>query len=317
MTADNNYTYVVIVTAADGRYATQSVFVDPVVAGSTQPSITTSSTRFNIGSRLVLSGYLSGNIAVRSVWSVFSSGVSVPITTSTQTSRAFSASQVQGQIAFPLSINSGVFFGGVSYTFRLAAYSTNTSISAVTYSEVVLTANAPPTGGYLLSSPTVGKALVTSFSIASPGWTSNAANFPLSFSFSYRLSALASYLTIAVPSTRPSTTTTLPSGLSTENYTITLQGEVTDIFAALSAASTSVSVTLSPQTNISHVLTSTLNSAFSSGNINLAFQTVNNVSEAHKVTFGLMNLIQRKKQCPCFKFCYLLILILLYSVILT
>ena len=278
MDAANNYTYVVVVTASDGRHAVQSVFVDPVIAGSTQPSITTLSKRFNVGSKLVLTGYLSGNIGVRSTWSaVSSSGVLVPLIASTPLSRVFLPNEVISGIAYPLSIDAGVLSGGTSFTFRLTAYPTDVTITSTTFSEIVMIANSPPTGGYLLPSPKSGNALVTIFGIVSPGWTSDVSNLPLSFSFAYRLSALAPYLTVAVSSSRPSTTTTLPSGLTSENNTISLQGLAIDIFAASSAATAKVSVTLSPQTNISHILTTTLYSAFSSGNVNLAFQTVNNV----------------------------------------
>lgn len=278
MEAANNYTYVVVVTASDGRHAVQSVFVDPVMAGSTQPSITTLSTRFNIGSKLVLTGYLSGNIGVRSTWSaVTSSGVLVPLVALTPLSRVFLPNEVKAGIAYPLSIDAGVLSGGTSFTFRLTAYPIDVTIITTTFSEIVLIANSPPTGGYLLPSPKIGNALVTIFSIVSPGWTSDVANLPLSFSFAYRQSSLAPYLTVAVSSSRPSTTTTLPSGLASENNTITLQGQAIDVFAASSIATAKVSVTLSPQTNISHILTTTLYSAFSSGNVNLAFQTVNNV----------------------------------------
>ena len=46
----------------------------------------------------------------------------------------------------------------------------------------------------------------------------------------------------------------------------------------IDGANTTARVSVITSTNISNILTSQLQSAFSSGNVNLAFQTVNNVS---------------------------------------
>jgi hypothetical protein len=114
--------------------------------------------------------------------------------------------------------------------------------------------------------------------ISTIGWTSDAANFPLTFSFDYLLSATSPSLTIATSSLRAFTTTALPAGLITEGYDIALRATAVDIFKSSASAFGKVKVTTKANLNVTKVLTENLLSAFSSGDVNLAFQTVNNVS---------------------------------------
>jgi REJ domain len=233
--------------------------------------------RFNPGAKMVLNSYLSANYEVTSSWSVSTSlGVSVPFTALTDKSKSFSKLDALNQIAFPLSIDGGVFTGGVAYSFRLTVSPTANS-KIVTYTEVVLTANSPPTGGYISATPSSGTALVTNFQIATPGWTADVSVFPLSFNFAYRSMSSAPYLTLAAPSLRAFTTSALPAGSSSGGL-ITVQGTATDVLLSSSSAIGSVTVTASTSTNITSVLLKGLSKAFASGNLNLAFQTVNNVS---------------------------------------
>ena len=126
---------------------------------------------------------------------------------------------------------------------------------------------------YIVSSPTNGSALATQFTVSSPGWTADAASFPLSYAFSYRIFGASTNLTIAVSSLRPHTTTMLPAG------EIILQTQVTDIYLTLAVATTNVLVTPAPAlSTVSHILKTSLTIAFAVGDINLAIQTVNNVS---------------------------------------
>lgn len=276
----------VTVSTRDGRSSSQSVLVTGVFSGSAQLSITSTFVRFNPGAKLVLNSYLSATYEVTSSWSVSTSlGVPVPFTALTDKSKSFSSQDALNQIAFPLSIDAGMFTGGVAYSFRLTVSPTANSKIA-TYTEVVLTANSPPTGGYIYSTPASGTALVTSFQIASPGWTADVSVFPLSFSFAYRRSLSTLYLTLAAPSLRAFTTSTLPAG-STSDGLIIVQGSAADIFLSSSSATGTVAVSTSASTNITSVLTSGLSAAFASGNLNLAFQTVNNVSIQYYAAFLL------------------------------
>ena len=64
----------------------------------------------------------------------------------------------------------------------------------------------------------------------------------------------------------------LPAGV------IVLKTDVTDIYLTLASAMTNVGVTPAPAPDLSHILNTSLTNAFAVGNINLAIQTVNNVS---------------------------------------
>ena len=279
MKLDNKYLFVVVVSSPDGRSSSQTVLVTPTESsGGAQLTITSPSTHFNVGSRLTITGTLYATESVTAVWSVYNSlGVNISFPALTSLAKSFTSSDMLHQVLFPLRIDAGVFTGGSVYSFGLTSFPTSDT-SMESFTQIVLNANSPPTGGYVSSVPTIGSALVTLFVISSLCWTADSSNFPLSFSFAYKLSATSSYLTLAATSLRAYTTSTLPAGLSSQSNALVLQGKAVDIYDASSVASASVQVLVSPRTNLSIILSSGLSRAFSSGNINLAIQTVNNVS---------------------------------------
>ena len=59
---------------------------------------------------------------------------------------------------------------------------------------------------------------------------------------------------------------------------LTLKTQITDIYLSFSTTTTTARVTLSAATNLSNILTASLTSAFATGDVNFAIQTVNNVS---------------------------------------
>ena len=275
MSIADKYAYTVVVTS-NGRSAKNTVTVVPQAAGA-ELSIATSFTRFSSASRLIVEGSLSGSVDVSAVWTVTTSlGAVVPFSALTTASKTFSAFDAINKIRFPLCIGPGNFLGGSAYLFRLTVHPINNA-SIATFAEITLTANAVPTGGYVSTTPEFGSALVTSFLIATPGWTADSSAFPLSYAFAYQLVEGASYFTIAAASLRAFTTTTLPAGGSAVKYNVTLRSQATDIFTSSASAYGSVVVKSQASTNVSHVLITGLSDAFSSGNINRAIQTVNNV----------------------------------------
>ena len=278
MSLKSIYAFTVLVSSRDGRSAHQTVLVTPTVSGSAQVTIINSFKRFNPSTKLVLNGYLSASYSVNTTWSVFTAlGQPVSIVSLTAQSKSFPAQDALSQIKFPLSVNGGILMGGEAYTFRLTVFQKNRPETA-TFAEISLISNVAPTSGHIVSSPTNGSALVTQFTVSSPGWTTDAASFPLSYAFSYELSSASPYLTIAASSLRSFVTTALPAGLLTEKYTLTLQTQVTDIYLSFSTATTPVQVTLAAATNVSEILSKSLNSAFATSAFNLAIQTINNVA---------------------------------------
>lgn len=280
MSAGTKYAFLLTVTSLDGRSATNVVTVTPAFAGSPEVFVTSSVSKFNTGSKLVLGGHVSSSGSVTSVWSVYTSlGELVPFEALTPTSKSFSPADVSSPFIFPLSVDTSTFIGGRSYTFRLTAYSTQDAGKS-TFSELVLTVNAPPTGGHATVSPSTGDALVTKFYISSPGWTTDVANYPLSYSFAYKATITAPYLTLAASDTKAFTISTLPAGPSMFNNSVTIKGDVADVFMTSASSLTSVAVFFNADVNVSEILSSSLTNAFSSSDMNLVFQTVNNVSHS-------------------------------------
>ena len=177
-------------------------------------SIANTVRRFNIGSKQVLTGYLTAGQAATCTWSVEDSmGSTVSFTPLTPISKTFTATDTASKVTFPLCFRKGAFVGGGTYTFKLSTSPTDNP-SLVSYSQLLMTANTQPTGGYVISNPASGIAITTQFMISTPGWTSDAGNLPLSYAFSYCLASSAPYLTLAAVSVRAYTTSTLPAGLS-------------------------------------------------------------------------------------------------------
>lgn len=283
MSADSKYAFLMTVTSLDGRTATKAVSVTPAVAGSPEVFVTSSVTKFNVGSKLVIGGHVSSSSSVTSVWSVYTAlGELVPFEALTPTAKSFSPLDVSSPFIFPLSVDTSSFVGGRSYTFRLTAYSEQDPGKS-TFSELVMTVNAPPTGGHASASPSTGDALVTKFYISSPGYTTDVSNYPLSYSFAYRITTTSPYLALAASDTKAFSISTLPAGLSTFNNSVTIKGDVADVFLTSVSSTTSVTVLFNPAVNVSEILSSTLTNAFSSSDMNLVFQTVNNVSQPFNI----------------------------------
>lgn len=278
MTVGVLFNFALTVSTPDGRSASQIVKVAPLVGEGVQVSISNTEVRFNSEKKLVLYGQLTSANAVTSKWSVETSlGVAVPFSALTRTSQSFTAFETIDQMTFPLSIRRGKLTPGTEYTFKLTAYPTDNPL-LISFSKISLISNSLPTGGYTTSDPTSGVALVTQFLISTSGWTSDAANLPLRYSFSYRLTNSAPLLTLAEVSLRAHTSSALPAGLEVLNRTITIQGKATDIFDSSATANQTVTVIPETVVNLSQVTATSLSEAFMVGNINLVYQTVNNVA---------------------------------------
>jgi hypothetical protein len=292
MAMNVTYAYQVTVSSPDGRTGMQTVLVTPMYAGCAELYLSSTVTRFNEALRLVIHGSLLASTSLTAKWEAFTPlGEPVPFKALTPKSKAFIAGDTASQIPFPLSIERGVFTGGRSYVFRLSAHP-NSDVRLETFVEMTLTANLPPSAGYLTTMPGYGDAFATVFLIASPGWTTDAANFPLSYSFSYSLTMFGSNMTLATSSLRAFTTSVLPAGLAERGGNVTLKGRAMDIFESYGTTSTTVRVTSAPGTNLTQVLDSGLSVAFLTGDMNLVFQTINNVRTPRFVATWILSCVQ-------------------------
>ena len=280
--------YAFSVVAFNDRGDTDSRIVKVTCTSANGPEVTITSTleRFNCRAKLVLTALLTSTSPVTSSWTVLNNmGVSVPFSALTPTVQNFSATNSITRVPYSLGIGSDVFAAGKSFTFRVTAHSLD-SPKVTSFAEVVLIANSPPTAGYIFCTPSSGFALQTVFLLLSPGWTTDSASFPLSYSFTYRLSPASVYLTISTRSLRAFVTSSLPAGLSSLNSTLTLQIEAADVFFTSGTATTEVVITdASP--DMPDYLKNGLQSAFFTGNVDLAFQSVNNVSHLYNILLSI------------------------------
>jgi len=201
------YILLVQVSGSGGRSDTATLSLT-TAASSTVVNVDSSSSKFNINDILEVQGTISGNRAVTAVWSLVGGNSTLqPSDALTPLTASFSASEVNATVSYPLSINSGVFQAGASYTFRLRAGNV--------YSEYMLTARVPPHSGSFFVSPLVGFALSTDFLLSTSGWIADSSDFPLSYEFLYSENENDdSPLTLQSKSEVSSTSTILPSGLS-------------------------------------------------------------------------------------------------------
>lgn len=275
MSLSTRYEFTVLVTAPDGRSDSQRVLVSPAFNGSVLLSINSRFVKFNPGTKLIVAGNIRAQTAVTSFWSVRTAlGVPISYKSLTPQTKEF---PLAGIVTYPMSAAGGTFVGGNSYLFRLTAYPMGSPMLA-THCEIQLTANAPPRGGYLYAQPTTGNALKTDFFISTPGWTADVENLPLRYAFYFRVSSSSEYLTLAAASQRDYTESALPAGLPVTGYKVTLRGRAIDMLNSSSTTTSTVEVTPSEGGDTSRTLSTSLNRAFLTGDVNLAYQAINSAA---------------------------------------
>lgn len=98
---------------------------------------------------------------------------------------------------------------GVKYTFRMTATVTNALVSIQSFSDFDVEVNSPPSGGNCNLSPLTGST-DTPFTIECDGWSDK--HLPITFRFGYSD-------IVQAPTTTPSYSLSLPSGLQTVSAT--------------------------------------------------------------------------------------------------
>ena len=272
------YSFEVVVSSTDGRSGSKSVRVTTTALRTIVPSISNNYVRFNVDTKLILNGFISGSEAVVSQWRVLTQdGVNVPVAARTPLSATFSKEDVILKAAYPLSVSAFSLRGGTIYTFRITAAPQATP-ALTTYTDITLYANMAPAGGYISTSPKTGDALMTDFLVMANDWATDAGSLPLSYSFAFRVSTVSAYLTLATSSLKSYIISTLPAGLLALDDYVTLRGKISDIYSATSTATGSVQVRYNAALNVSSYLESSLSTALAYGNIDQLYRTINNVS---------------------------------------
>ena len=267
LSAGSTYIFHVTVFSADGsRRSDPAASVQITVVAADEQTVSMaascvikakSDARVNVDQQLLLYGDVtlssSSHQGVKAVWSVVSEGTSwnlegTALTPLEKTIMASQTSSVTSQ-SFPLAVSPWAFaqaLPGKTFTFRLTVISTSSPSSLTSvFSEVILTINAPPTGGLVMVLPSrVGFALSTLFTLTSVGWTDDVDDMPLRFSFHFQLSPSLPLLDITGPSTAATTKSLLPAGINDSGVSLAVLvvGRVIDAFGAAANASVEVMV---------------------------------------------------------------------------
>ena len=216
MDLSNQYLFSVTVSSKDGRSASQSVTVTPLLSGSPVVYSDNKLFKFNYDSVLSINGIVNANFSTSAKWTAFYNGQPVSLDRAfTKLTMDFTAKEALVAASYPLAVLPNTFVAGRTYTFRLSAHPLdNVALSAKT--EVVLMVNAPPIGGRTIVSPLSGDALMTDFTMSTIGWSDDLSDYPLSYRFSYQLaiSDLIPVLALTSLNPLPYAVSLLPAGLN-------------------------------------------------------------------------------------------------------
>eukprot|EP01035_Chromulina_nebulosa_P020554 gene20554-26659_t len=265
-------TYTISVTATNSfnEFGTASVNIVGITTISPKVSIVPVSTKYNTQNSIILTGILSNNGPVKATWScseIDSSLLVYDVTTPLTTIFASSTANI-----FQININPYTLTSGLSYTFILSSYYTNSTSSKSAYAQVLVVMNTPPTGGQILSVPQTGYSANTTYHISTYDWTDTPDDYPLNYMmYSYTVDS-NSFTVIQQASVLTYTYAFLSVGLKSSNYRVSVGVRVTDIYGGLSNVTTIVRVLPLNPTITS--LSSSINSAINSSNPAAVLQLV-------------------------------------------
>jgi REJ domain len=278
MELSTTYSFVVVVSSADGRSDSQTVIVVSQLSGA--PSVYSSNTRYNFNQnqKLVIPGTVTANVSTICSWTAFTSNIQLSVGNAlTPLTRSFLKEESSMGIAFPLAVPPDTFSFGRLYTFRLSC-TPQAYPALLAYTDVFLAVNSPPIGGYTAVVPSKGYGLLTSFAMSTTGWTDDIADYPLQYNFAYQLSPLKGALTLSVISPLPYTVSPLPTGLKSQGSIVSVFAMVYDVFGASANVSTAVIIVADSNEDPSAYLSIYLLKSIQSGDLDLTFQTINLVS---------------------------------------
>ena len=217
MTLSKKYSFLVTVKSKDGRSASRNVLITPLLPGAPIIYSSNTLTKFNQDDSILIPASITANTSMVVIWTAYYNGLAVSLDKAyTKLTKEFTAKEMQATGNYPLAVLPNAFVAGRTYTFRLTAHPFgNTALVAKT--DVVLIVNSPPIGGRTSVSPQHGSALATDFTITSTGWSDDLSDYPLSYSFAYRVakSPFIPALTLQVSSPIPYTVALLPPGRKT------------------------------------------------------------------------------------------------------
>ena len=271
-------------TASDGRFGTKMILLtvqSQLVNMRARVMYAKTSPVFNANERLEISGLVGSNVSYSAEWSLVSAGslkLTDPGLALTQLSRQFSTTT---DVNFPLKAEKNFFTAGLDYTFRLQATSTQDSSNLV-FSEITLTANGPPRSGTFQVLPIQGIAFSTIFEFLASGWVDDVSDYPILYSFQYRLGLDSNDVRYAIQlnTEQPFVYATLPEGPSWNNNNIYCVASIRDRFDASSTLAWPVTSQLDPHVNVEELssnLTGSLDGLLENYNVDGVLSVVSSV----------------------------------------
>ena len=127
---------------------------------------------------------------------------------------------------------------GTSLTFTLSCRSKTTGFSSSASLSVVV--NSPPQGGVFVVKPSHGRELTDTFTFSASRWWDT--DLPINYAFGFVSPSSGSLSVVQTLSQRIYTTTSLPAGQDTSNYTLACQMLVYDSYLSSTAATQTVQV---------------------------------------------------------------------------
>ena len=168
-------------------------------------------------------------------WSVSDSSLPLDAVSLTPVSNVYVS---KGFTTVLLVLPANVMTPGSTLTFKLSCKSATTGFSNSATMRVVV--NKPPYGGVFKVSPTSGTELTETFTFTASRWSSQ--SLPLNYAFGFISPSTGAYSTVQQLSQRIFTTSSLPRGQDTANYTLTTQLVVYDSLLSSTLATKQVVV---------------------------------------------------------------------------
>ncbi len=273
---------------SNGRSDTAAVIITSSLIGSLPVEILAENPLVDERSSFVLSASVTANVSMTLQWSLYLNSIQIPLSASTVLIRTFPAYEAVDGVIFPLLVNLDAPVADKSYTFRISLNPTSYP-QLLSYAETDTTVLSSPQNGNIISTPSIGYALETLFNIQAPGWISeNSDGYPLSYSFSYQLFPGSPETIITVKSSTSYITTTLPLGIVSYDYNITLKVVVINSVRGYSSVQTNVTVLSNQTFSVNQFVSSSITTAKASGNLNLIYQTIGSATSVYNAVFCAM-----------------------------
>ena len=240
-----NGTYMITVSVADSRQvsrdkATATVSLFTTIADVPQVQLISSEAELvhvSASSKIVVLASvvsLSGSAVCQ--WTVDDPSIDLSLVALTQ---PLSILATPSPMNLVLSANA--LADNVQYVFALNCALVK-SPTVIAVSSVMVTTNGAPLPGLFTVIPTSGTELVTPFKFSAGAWTDAASDYPLTYASGFLSPNRGAYLKVSARSSISSMSTTLPSGLASQQYLVTCQLQVFDSLGASVLSTVSVTV---------------------------------------------------------------------------